>query len=68
MPERKWNLRACRANANLTQQEVADALHVSVVTVNGHDNNRVKPSYAQLLAYSKVYDVPVEIIDAETRD
>ena len=61
-------LESMQSERKLTQQEVADTLHVSVVTVNGHENNRVKPSYAQLLAYSKIYDVPVEIIDAETRD
>ena len=64
----KWNLRACRVNANFTQQEAADKLHISVVTLNGHGNNRINPSYAQLLAYSVLYEVPIEIINAEVRD
>ena len=64
----RWNLAACRVNRNMTQLEASEKLHMSIATLNGHENGKVKPSYAQLMAYSQLYGVPIEIIDSEVRN
>ena len=64
----KWSLAACRVNAQMTQLEASEKLHMSIATLNGHENEKVKPSYAQLMAYSQLYGVPIGIIDYETRN
>ena len=64
----KWSLAACRVNAQMTQLEASEKLHMSIATLNGHENEKVKPSYAQLMAYSQLYGVPICIIDCETRN
>ena len=64
----KWSLAACRVNAQMTQLEASEKLHMSIATLNGHENGKVKPSYAQLMAYSQLYGVPIDIIDCETRN
>ena len=64
----KWSLAACRVNAQMTQLEASEKLHMSIATLNGHENEKVKPSYAQLMAYSQLYGVPIDIIDCETRN
>lgn len=64
---RKWNLAACRTNMNMTQKEAAEKLHMSAATLIGHERGKVKPSYAQLIAYAQLYKVPIDIIDCETR-
>ena len=64
----KWSLAACRVNEQMTQLEASEKLHMSIATLNGHENGKVKPSYAQLMAYSQLYGVPIGIIDCETRN
>lgn len=64
----RWNLAACRVNKGLTQDQTAEKLHISAVTLNKHERGVIKPTYAQLIAYAQVYGVPIEIIDSEVRD
>ncbi|RGI90168.1 XRE family transcriptional regulator [Blautia obeum] len=65
--EIKWNLAACRVNAGLTQEEAAAKLHISPATIVAHERGKKNPTYAQLLAYAQIYNVPVEIINCEVR-
>ena len=64
----KWNLAACRVNKGMTQTQAAEKLHMSAVTLNKHERGVVKPTYAQLMAYAQLYEVPIKIINSEVRN
>lgn len=63
----KWKLAACRVNAELTQTEAAEQMHISPATLIAHEKGKIKPTLAQLELYAKIYKVPVGIIDVECR-
>lgn len=64
---RKWSLKACRINAKLSRDEVAQRLGISVVTVMSHENGKGIPLYSQLEKYSQIYQVPIVKIDSKYR-
>lgn len=65
--QKKWSLKACRINAQLNREEVAQSLGISVVTVIAHENGKGTPLYSQLEKYSQIYQVPIEKINSEYR-
>lgn len=64
---KKWSLKACRVNAKLSREEVAQRLGISVVTVISHENGKGIPLYSQLEKYSRIYQVPIDKINSEYR-
>lgn len=49
-----YNIKSLRANSNMTQQELADVLGVSVATVSNWERGKEKPKN-NLLIYSLSY-------------
>lgn len=64
---KKWSLKACRVNAKLSREEVAQRLGISVVTVISHENGKGIPLYSQLEKYSQIYQVSIDKINSEYR-
>ena len=64
----KWTLAACRVNAGLTQVAAAKQLHISTATLNAHENGKILPTHMQLMAYSQLYDVNLDVIKCKTRN
>lgn len=60
--ELKISMAAARVNAGMTQDEVAEALHVSNKTVSNWEKGKVLPKFIQLKAFCDVVDVPIECI------
>ncbi len=60
--ELKISLAAARVNAKLTQEEVANRLHVSKTSVVNWENGKVIPTFSTVQALSAVYDIPVDNI------
>ena len=58
----KLSLRTCRVNANLTRQELADLLGVTVNTINNWENNNTTPNAQLLIDFARVCAVKVENI------
>lgn len=53
-------LKAHRIRCNMTQEFVAERLHVSRQAVSKWENNTSDPSTANLLALANLFDVPAE--------
>ena len=58
----KIRLPAVRVNAGLSQEELANKMHVSRVTIANWENNKVKMSEADLMLYSSICGFPREYI------
>ncbi len=58
----KISLAAARVNANLTQNDVANKMHVSKQTVVNWEKGRVVPSFAVLHTLSDMYNFPIDNI------
>ena len=56
------SLAAARVNANMTQDDVAKALHVSNKTVGNWETGKVIPSFAVLNTLSGLYGIPMDNI------
>jgi len=56
------SLAAARVNANFTQQEVAEKLHVSKNTIVNWESGKVIPSFIVLNALSDLYRIPIDNI------
>lgn len=56
------SLAAARVNAELTQDEVAKALHVSKKTVVNWEKGKVIPTFIALSSLSTLYDIPIDNI------
>ena len=56
------SLAAARVNANLTQDEVSKALHVSKKTVVNWEKGKVIPTFIALSSLSTLYDIPIDNI------
>ena len=56
------SLAAARVNARMTQQELANALHVSKVTVCNWETGKTEPSLSQLILISKLSGIPMDYI------
>ena len=57
-------LKACRANADLSAEELADKLEVTSNTVYNWEKGITKVSYKYLKKISDISNVPVELIKA----
>lgn len=55
-------LRACRANAGLTQQELADILEVSANTINNWESGATTPNSKVIHKISVITGVPEGLI------
>lgn len=55
-------LEACRINAKLKQQELADELGVSRTTICNWEKGRTSPTSVQLQKISKITGVPMDYI------
>ena len=58
----KISMAAARVNAGMTQNEVAEALHVSNKTVLNWEKGKVLPKFIQLKAFCDVVGVPIDYI------
>lgn len=55
------SIRSCRLDANKTQREVADALHVSQQMIAKWENGvGSEPSISRLIALADIYNVSVD--------
>lgn len=62
------NIRRYRLAKNLTQEELADRLHIVRQTVSKWENNRAVPDAEMLVRVAKVLDVPVMKLLGEQRE
>lgn len=62
MSEIKISLAAVRVNAEMTQEQVAQELHVSRQTVMNWETGKASPSYATLETLSRLYNFPIDNI------
>jgi DNA-binding XRE family transcriptional regulator len=56
------SLAAARVNAGMTQEDVAQKMHVSKQTVLNWEKGKVAPRTAQLEMLSRIYEFPVDNI------
>ena len=56
---KRTKLRILRENSNLTQKQVAAALHVDRSTYAYYESGAITPSLKMLFNISKVFDVPI---------
>ncbi len=64
MEQFQISLASARVNANLTQQEVAEKMHVSKQTIVNWENGKVKPKPAQFEMMCRIYNAPKDIVKA----
>lgn len=62
MSEIKINLKAVRANADKTQDEWAEMLGVTRVTVKNWENGITKPNIDQVRVMSEASNIPMDCI------
>lgn len=62
MAEIQISLAAARVNAKMTQEEVAEKLHVSRNTIINWENGKVELSIADLSMLSAIYGIPKDYI------
>lgn len=62
MPEFTISLAAARANANLTQNEMAQAMHVHKATIQNWENGKTSPDYNQVKAISSITRIPIDYL------
>ncbi|GHP14073.1 transcriptional regulator [Lentilactobacillus fungorum] len=60
-------LKQCRKNKNMTQQDVADKLHVSRKTVSGWENGRSYPDINMIVLLSDLFDVATDDLIRDDR-
>lgn len=60
--EIKISLAAARVNAEMTQEQVANELHVSKASVVNWENGKASPSFATLQSLSAIYRMPIDNI------
>ena len=56
------SLAAARVNAELTQDDVCEKLHVSKQTVVNWEKGKSTPNFATLNELARLYDIPLENI------
>mgnify|MGYP000852019157 CR=1 FL=1 len=63
MPEKlQISLAAARVNANLTQAEVAEKLHVAKPTIISWEKGKTAPRHDQLKRLCEIYKIPIDYI------
>lgn len=58
----KISLAAARVNAGMTQEEVAEIMHVSKNTIINWEKGRVEVSFAILNTLASIYNYPIDFI------
>ena len=58
----KISLKACRINADLKQQELADKLDVSRDTIRNWEKGNTSPTIIQLQKISAITGIPINFI------
>ena len=58
----KISLAAARVNAGLSQQEAAQALGVSVATLQNYESGKTVPQWGTVQKIENVYNFPVDSI------
>ncbi len=53
-------LKTCRKNAGLTQEQLADKMGVTTVSVQNWENGKTKIEISRLMDLAAVLNVPVE--------
>ncbi|MBR3554213.1 MAG: helix-turn-helix transcriptional regulator [Clostridia bacterium] len=53
----KLNLRDCRRNKNMTQQQVSDLLGVDRTTYTLYENGKVQPTVEKMKQIAKIFDI-----------
>ena len=59
MDKLQISLAAARVNANMTQADVAEKMHLNKQTIVNWENNRIIPKPAQLEMMSRMYNMQV---------
>lgn len=67
MDKLQISLAAARVNANMTQADVAEKMHLNKQTIVNWENNRIIPKTAQLEMMSRMYNIPVDNIFLPTK-
>jgi len=62
------SLASARINANLTQQEVADKMHISKQTLVNWEKYRTEPSVTQADELIKLYNLPRDCISFKSKN
>ena len=62
MPDIKISLAAVRVNANMTQEQAANAINVSKTTINSWENGKSKIPFESLVNLCKVYNFPIDYV------
>lgn len=62
MENYKVSLAAARVNAKLTQQDVADKMHVSKQTIINWERGKVVPGVAQFEMFCSICAVPKDLV------
>lgn len=58
------SLRACRINAKLSRNELAQKLGVSYATIVSWELGKTQPKLDQIRKYSEICGIPIEYINA----
>jgi len=67
--ELKNNLKLLRKNYNLTQKDVAEALHIATTTYQTYEQGTCEPNIDMLKRLSKYYKVSIDkIVDNKYKD
>lgn len=56
------NLKYCRSQLGLTQDQVAERLHITRQTVSNYETGRSQPDLDTLVRLAGLYQVPVETL------
>ena len=62
MEDFKITLAAARTNAGLSQQDIADEMHVSRATINQWEKGKVIPKPAEFRMYCEICKAPMDFI------
>ncbi len=58
----KITLKAARVNVDMTQDEVASAMHKTKQTIINWESGATRIKYQDLLALSELYEMPLEFL------
>lgn len=56
------SLASARVNANMTQEDVAKAMHVSKTTIVNWEKGKIIPGIPEMAMLCKIYDIPQDYI------
>ena len=59
------SLAAARVNAGMTQEELAEKMHLSKHTIVNWEKGRVKPKPAQFEMYCRICNISTDFVDLE---